>query len=110
MYLELTDIVVLTLLILVVLAWWNLQDVRQRAFHHAERHCKKLNLQLLDSNVALKLSGFKRAPNGILTPLFICAFEFSATGDDRYEGSIHMLGKRLAKIDVPPHRMSETLH
>ncbi len=106
MYLELVDIAFLTFLAVVITFWWRIQSIRQNALTHAERRCKELDLQFLDGGIALHFKGFQRSKSGRLLPLFVCHFEFSSTGDDRYEGSVHMLGRYLKTIQIPPHRMT----
>ncbi len=105
MYLEITDLLVFTVIAFAAYLWWIMQSIRQLALSHAQRRCKELNLQFLDGGIALRIKGFQRSPNGMLAPLFTGTFEFSATGDDRYQGVVTMLGKRLSKIDIPPHRI-----
>ena len=110
MYLELTDIVVLAILSLVVLLWWNVQSIRQIALRHARRRCKELELQFLDGSVAINFTGFHRTTSGRLGPRFRCRFEFSATGDDRYQGEVLMLGMRVLEIRIPPHHFQQDSH
>ena len=105
MYLDITVLIVFTIILFGIYLWWIVQAIRQRALAHAKRRCKELDLQLLDGSLALRIKGMQRDPNGILTPLFTGTFEFSATGDDRYEGVVYMLGNRLQRIEIPPHRI-----
>ena len=105
MYLEITDLIIFTLILLAIYLWWTVQAIRQQALAHALRRCQELDLQLLDGSLALRIKGLQRDPRGILTPLLIGTFEFSATGDDRYEGVVYMLGKHLQRIEIPPHRI-----
>jgi hypothetical protein len=32
-------------------------------------------------------------------------FDFSATGEDRYQGYVEVLGRQVLKIHLPPHRI-----
>ena len=108
MYIALSDIVVFTLLLAIAIFWWNLQDIRRIAYPCAKQHCQKRGLQLLDSNVSWSLKGVKRNKNGMLAPVFVCTFEFSSTGNDRYQGAVYMLGKQVTKVDLSPYRIHNT--
>ncbi|MTI12223.1 DUF3301 domain-containing protein [Sansalvadorimonas verongulae] len=103
MYLELSDIVVLTVVVIILSFWWNAQAIRQTAIRHAKSRCKQLNLQFLDGSISLNFEAIRRSPNGSLAILRRCQFEFSATGQDRYQGEVFMLGARLQEIRIPPH-------
>ncbi len=103
MYLELTDIAIFTLIAAVALTWWNVQNIRQRALSHARRRCKELDLQFLDGSISINFSGIRRTPQGQLGIVRSCRFDFSATGDDRFQGEVMMHGNRLLSITLPPH-------
>ena len=51
-----------------------------------------MDLQLLDESVALRALWFKRSPDGQLRWRSY-NFDFTSTGDDRYQGRIILLGK-----------------
>ena len=103
MHLELADIAIFTLIAAVALIWWNVQTVRQRALAHAKRRCKELDLQFLDGSISINFSGLRRTPQGQMGMVRSCRFEFSATGEDRHQGEVLMLGNRLLSITLPPH-------
>ncbi len=107
MYLDIFDVLIFTVLAFFALLWWQRQTVRQRAIAHAQRRCKELDLQFLDGGMALSFAGFRRGPNGQLGIMRHCRFEFSATGEDRYQGEVLMLGATLIEIRLPPHRMRD---
>ena len=46
-------------------AWlWHNHGLRERALERVKQHCKKLDIELLDENVALKRIGFIADANG----------------------------------------------
>ena len=107
MYLELSDIAVFSVLAVVAMIWWQTQAIRQIAIRHASQYCKRKGLQFLDEGISLNIAGLKRNSRGSLSLLRRCRFEFSATGDDRYQGEVIMLGKQLVDIKTPPYREPE---
>ena len=108
MYLELSDIVVFAVFALIFSFWWHGFTLRRLAVSHAKRFCKQRDLQFLDESVALTFIGLKRNRSGHLNVLRHCHFEFSSTGDDRYQGDVVMLGRTLVDIKTPAYRMPET--
>ncbi|EPJ43240.1 MAG: hypothetical protein OFPI_43690 [Osedax symbiont Rs2] len=105
MYFELFDVFVFSLLCLAILYWINGQKIRELALAAARGECKKLNLQLLDGSVSLKKIRPKRNPTGQLTLRREYQFEFSATGDERYQGKVILLGVMVELIELQPHRI-----
>jgi len=105
MYFELFDVFIVSLLCLAILYWINGQKVREIALAAARVECKKLNLQLLDGSVSLKKIRPKRNPTGQLTLRREYQFEFSATGDERYQGKVILLGVIVELIELQPHRI-----
>ena len=105
MYLELTDIIIFTVVATIAAVWWNAQTIRQAAIRHAKTRCDQLNLQFLDGSISLNFEGIRRSPSGSLAILRRCQFDFSSTGEDRYQGEVVMLGPRLQEIRIPPHML-----
>lgn len=66
------------------------------------RHCKKLELQVVSiSSGAHRI----RRPDGKLGWHTVFAFEFSALGDDCYQGELTMVGLRVSHFHTDPHRI-----
>ncbi|WP_281648986.1 DUF3301 domain-containing protein [Parendozoicomonas sp. Alg238-R29] len=105
MYLELGDIFVLAVIATFAMFWWNSQTVRQLATRHAKARCKELDLQFLDGGISLNFKSIARSPSGSLVIRRSCTFEFSSTGEDRYQGEVLMLGNHLQEIRIPPHML-----
>lgn len=105
MYLELTDILIFTVVATIAAVWWNAQAIRQAAIRHAKTRCEQLNLQFLDGSISLDFAGIHRNSSGSLAILRRCQFDFSSTGEDRYQGEVMMLGSRLQEIRIPPHML-----
>jgi len=96
------DLFAILALTAICLLFWQQRRQAEIAKAIAARKCKELDLQLL--SVALK--GHKlKTPEGLWRWHSIYQFEFSSLGDDCYQGRILMQGFRLAKVELPPHRM-----
>lgn len=85
--------------------WWQAVRVKELAFSAAARRCKTEDVQLLDDSIALKTMGFKRSDGGPMGFERQYAFEFTSTGDQRYQGWVVMRGQRLVSVELPPHRL-----
>lgn len=96
----------LTLLMLCVAigAWiWRGHGIRERALKLARRHCAKLDIELLDENVAFRGLRLRRDQRGHLRLAREYGFEFTVTGDQRLAGCITLFGHQLGKIELDPH-------
>lgn len=61
---------------------------------------------MLDDYVAANGIGLKKDKAGKLQIHRTFLFEFSATGDERYNGKISMLGQRVESIYMEPYRIN----
>ena len=105
---DLYDVVITFVFLLLIFGIYHIALLREQAYKAATHHCRKLDLQLLDQNVAIKAVWFKRDKNGSLRFWLSFDFEFSSTGDERYTGKIVFLGGRVANIVLPPYRLPDT--
>lgn len=102
---ELTDLVLIFILLLLMTLWWQSRGSKQRAYHAARTYCHKMDVELLDQAVYLRKFWFKRDSNGTIKPWRSYYFEFSVDGDERYFGRVIMLGQQIQKIELEPHRI-----
>lgn len=85
-------------------AWlWRGYGVRELALKLARRHCEKLEIELLDQNVALRGLHLRRDRLGHLRLVRSFNFEFTVNGDQRLAGCISMYGRQLGHIELDPH-------
>ena len=85
-------------------AWlWHNHGLRERALERVKRHCAKLDIELLDGNVALKKIGIVRDASGRRRLARIYNFEFTVTGETRHNGTITQFGAHSAQIELAPY-------
>lgn len=97
-------LVLSALLIAAYLYWRSAQGVKEIALAATRRHCRLLDVQMLDDYIALNGCTLARDGEGRIRIKRRYQFEFSATGEDRYDGVCVMLGCRLVTIDLAAHR------
>ena len=85
------------LLILALLGWFWLDSMRSReiATHTCKAVCRRDQYQFLDDTVSLQNLGIARDPGGTLRIRRSYRFEYSSSGDRRYQGLVVMLGTQL---------------
>jgi hypothetical protein len=97
---------VLTLLIVLIGWWWvRARDLKELVQQTVQRRCEALSLSLLDQTIALRRLRLARNARGQWALLRTYQFDFSATGEDRYQGYVEVLGRQVLKIHLPPHRI-----
>ena len=101
---DIADLILICLLLFCFWYWNNAQQVKEIAHHAVKRYCLKLDLQMLDDYVALNAFWLKRNDQGKLQLWRSFVFEFTSTGEDRYNGRIIMLGRVIEAIQLEPYR------
>jgi len=97
---ELSDLIVLVLLLGVAGAWLKLSRGREQASHEARMQCRQHGLQLLDESVGLRGLRVLRQHGQLL--LERCyTFEVSIDGNDREPGKLWLIGPTLSGISLP---------
>jgi len=100
----LSDLILIVLLLTAYLYWLDGQRVKEIAFKAVRAHCLSLEVQMLDEYVALESVRSKRDQSGKMRIRRIFLFEFSSTGNERYNGICFMLGQRVEAIQMEPYR------
>jgi len=100
----LSDLILIVLLLTAYLYWLDGQKVKEIAFKAVRAHCLSLEVQMLDEYVALESVRSKRDQSGKIRIRRIFLFEFSSTGNERYNGICFMLGQRVEAIQMEPYR------
>ncbi len=102
---DLGDVTLLFIVLLLAYITYSAMRIRELAFKTAARHCKQLNLQLLDQSVSIKSVWFKRDKQGAMRFWRSYKFEFSSMGDERYHGLVVMLGELAESVELEPYRI-----
>lgn len=97
---------VVFLIALCALAWFWVDTVRVRevGMAAARQACQREGVQLLDDTVAFRSLRFARDDDGRLGLQRTYEFEYSDSGDDRYRGSVMLLGREVVMLDVSGHQ------
>ena len=85
--------------------WWHSHGLRERALERVKQHCARLDLELLDGNVALRKLTFARDTQGRKRLARVYNFEFTVTGETRHNGTITQFGAHSAQIELAPYPM-----
>jgi len=89
--------------------WYDSLNVREIAVRAAREACIAEDLQFLDDTVGIASLKLARDDDGHVQLQRAYAFEFSDTGNNRLTGSVVMLGKRVALLNVGL-RLAPPLH
>jgi hypothetical protein len=85
-------------------AWlWHNHGLREKALARVKQHCERLELELLDENVAFKRFSLARDAQGRKRFARIYGFEFTVTGEQRHPGTITQFGAHSAQIELAPY-------
>ena len=87
----------------VVALWWHFETMHRFALAAVRRHCQQMDVQLLDQTVVLRGLGFRRSGSSLFGLAYKYHFEFSTTGERRYQGSTELIGRRLSTIEMEAH-------
>ncbi|MFZ3154648.1 DUF3301 domain-containing protein [Pseudomonas sp.] len=100
--------VFLLMLFATACAWlWHAHGLRERALTLVQQHCAKVDVELLDGNVALRRLALLPDARGRKRLARVYGFEFTVTGEQRHAGSIVMFGQQLGRIELAPHPFRE---
>lgn len=85
-------------------AWvWHAHGLREKTLALVKAHCAKVDIELLDENVALRKITLLADARGRKRLARIYGFEFTVTGEQRHAGRIIMFGQQVGRIELEPH-------
>lgn len=85
--------------------WLRARELKDHILKYAARHCDDLSLKLLDESVVLKeLKPCKSLKGGFCLKRRY-SFEFTSTGEDRYQGEIVVIGRHIEAVTLETHRV-----
>lgn len=85
--------------------WWDTSASKELARQFAKQQCELQQVQLLDDTVALKKTRLQRSPAGHMTLERTFHFEFSGDGDQRVQGYLILMGRKIQKVHLDIHRI-----
>jgi len=89
----------------------HMSAVRERALLAAREYCRQMGVQFLDGSVARNGIRLTRSRSGSVALAQRFSFEFTVTGERRYQGEAIFVGRRQVKMWLEPHVISpDTLH
>lgn len=97
---DLSNLLLLLVLVAVVGVWLKLSTARERAMHEARRLCQQHDLQLLDETVGLRRVRLRRV-NGLRRVERCYAFDVSIDGQDRQPGRLWMIDNAVTSLSLP---------
>jgi hypothetical protein len=101
----LNDIILICFMFLAYAYWVNAQKAKEIALIKAKAHCLAMDVQMLDEYVALHSIKLKRDGSGKIQLQRSFTFEFSSTGNERYNGKVLLLGRRVDSVYMEPYRI-----
>jgi hypothetical protein len=94
----------LLMVLATIAAWlWHSHGLREHALALVTRHCARLEIELLDGNVAFRRYALLPDARGRRRFARIYDFEFTVTGEQRLSGHIVMFGRHAGRIEVDAH-------
>ncbi|MCP4387930.1 MAG: DUF3301 domain-containing protein [Gammaproteobacteria bacterium] len=98
----------LSLAAMLTLYWWQSGLFKGRARDLAIAHCQQLGIQLLDQSMVIVGFWPVRSRSGSLMFRRSYQFEFSSTGDRRYQGKLVLEGMLLKSIELEAYRLHDS--
>lgn len=100
----LLELLLLALLGLLAVYWWQSGYFQARARALADAHCRRLGLQFLDQGMVITAVWPVRGNDGKLQLRRRYQFEFASLGDRRYRGEVTLIGVALQSIELEPYK------
>lgn len=83
--------------------WWQSDKIKSLAMSQVLNYCREQNLQLLDQTMVLRGVWPQRGRDDGIRLRRRYSFEFTSTGEERYNGTVEMLGRKLQRLELAPH-------
>ena len=94
------EIISLLALVMIGLLWLDSLKAREAGIEAVRKACKAEGLQLLDETISIMSLKPVRNERGRLAWQRIYAFEYTETGDNRRQGSVHLVGNKVSLLNV----------
>jgi len=101
------NIILLLLVGFVLHYWWQSGEYKGRALLLAGQHCQQLGIQLLDQSMVIKGYWPVKPPRGHWLIRRRYGFEFTSTGQQRYQGTLVLMGHKLDSIELEAYQLPD---
>jgi len=101
-----SKVITLLLLLLGVWYWSYTQRAKTLAIAAARKRCMESGLQFLDHTVVQRRLAFYRDENKRWYLAREYQFEFTSSGEKRYQGCLRLLGQRVLDIELEPYSIN----
>ena len=91
----------------VIQYWWQSGEYKGHALKLALAYCQQYDLQLLDQSMVIKGYWPKKSKRGIWVIQRTYNFEFTSTGQQRYQGKLVLEGLALDGIELEIYQLPE---
>ncbi|RRJ83859.1 DUF3301 domain-containing protein [Aestuariirhabdus litorea] len=92
------ELILLTLISAALYLWYSGLKARECALKAARHYCQRASVQLLDQTVQVTRHRLTRSSSGQLAIARRYGFEYCTDGDDRYQGSVEVIGHRAGSV------------
>lgn len=100
------ELAVIILLVILIFYWLDSIRAKENATQFAKDRCKKFLLEFLDDTVLIKKVRLRRNFKGHISIYREYVFEFSSTGECRYNGQVRLLGQHLIDVEMEPYQFN----
>ncbi|MEJ2361879.1 MAG: DUF3301 domain-containing protein [Gammaproteobacteria bacterium] len=97
--------ILILLAALLVWLWWDGLAAKEIARASCLRICQEHDVLFLDDTVALARLRLRRASSGSVQLFRRFNFEFTSDGEQRYQGYVDMLGRRVLQLHMDAYRI-----
>lgn len=97
------ELVSLLLIATLVWFWLDSLNAREAGMEASRAACNAEGAQLLDDTVAIRSTWLARDDDGQVRIKRTYGFEYSDTGNNRRNGSVTLLGRRVIALYIAPH-------
>jgi hypothetical protein len=104
----LNEVILICFMCLAYGYWFNAQKAKEIALGAARDHCHAMEVQMLDGYVASNGIWLRRDKAGKMQLRRSFLFEFSSTGNERYNGAVFILERRVESIYMEPYRIEQS--
>lgn len=97
------NLILIVLIVVVGILFWRTRAMAEKANDYLAHYCEQQGIQLISvARKNLKIGTNK----GKLDWRATFNFEFSGNREDKYTGSLQMIGLSVVSVDLPPFRVS----